>query len=140
MPDSLTGLLDPTRILFDLQQGNEIAQGFSGCMEPEEIARRVTNGLVEKFDCAFARIWVLEPDQTTLKLVASSGLYTHTNGSFARVPIGAYRTYAIAPLAPLALGGTGFTPAKVGGSGGQNDGICVSPMNVIPSSSLPILT
>ncbi len=96
MPDSVTGLLDPTRILFDLQQGNEIAQGFSGCMEPEEIARRVTDGLVEKFDCAFARIWVLEPDQTTLKLVASSGLYTHTNGSFARVPIGAYKVGKIA--------------------------------------------
>ncbi len=96
MPDSLTGLLDPTRILFDLQQGNEIAQGFSGCMEPEEIARRLTDGLVEKFDCAFARIWLLEPDQTTLKLVASSGLYTHTNGSFARVPIGAYKVGKIA--------------------------------------------
>ncbi len=68
MPDSVTGLLDPTRILFDLQQGNEIAQGFSGCMEPEEIARRVTDGLVKQFDCAFARIWLLEPDQTTLKL------------------------------------------------------------------------
>ena len=96
MPDSLTGLLDPTRILFDLQQGNEIAQGFSGCMEPEEIARRVTDGLVKQFDCAFARIWLLEPDQTTLKLVASSGLYTHTNGSFARVPIGAYKVGKIA--------------------------------------------
>lgn len=96
MPDSLTGLLDPTRILYDLQQGNEIAQGFSGCMEPEEIARRVTDGLVEKFDCAFARIWLLDPDQTTLKLVASSGLYTHTNGSFARIPMGAYKVGKIA--------------------------------------------
>lgn len=62
MPNSLTGLLDPTRLLFDLQQGNEIAQGFSGGMEPEEIARRVTNGLVEKFDCAFARILCVCPD------------------------------------------------------------------------------
>lgn len=96
MPDPLTGLLDPTRILFDLQQGNEIAQGFSGCMEPEEIARWVTDGLVEKFDCAFARIWLLEPDQTNLKLVASSGLYTHTDGSFARVPMGAYKVGKIA--------------------------------------------
>lgn len=97
MPDQLTGLIEPTqRILFDLQQGNEIAQGFSGCMEPEKIARQVTDGLVEKFDCAFARIWLLESDQTTLKLVASSGLYTHTNGSFARVPLGAYKVGKIA--------------------------------------------
>lgn len=96
MPDSLTELLDPTRILFDLHQGNEIAQDLTGCMEPEKIARRVTNGLVEKFDCAFARIWLLEPDQTILKLVASSGLYTHTNGSFARIPMGAFKVGKIA--------------------------------------------
>ncbi len=31
------------------------------------------------------------------------------------------------PPSPPNLGGTGFTPPKVGGSGGQNDGICVSP-------------
>lgn len=96
MSDSLPGLLDPTRILLDLQQGNEIAQCFSGCLEPEEIARRVTDGLVEKFDCAFARLWLLEPDPPTLKLVASSGMYTHTNGSFARVPMGAYKVGKIA--------------------------------------------
>ena len=96
MPDSLPGLLDPTRILLDLQQGNEIAQCFSGCLEPEEIARRVTDGLVEKFNCAFARLWLLEPDPPTLKLVASSGMYTHTNGSFARVPMGAYKVGKIA--------------------------------------------
>ncbi|CAA9276742.1 putative protein kinase [uncultured Coleofasciculus sp.] len=96
MADPLTELLDPTRILFDLQQGNEIAQGFSGCMEPEEIAHGVTDGLVEKFDCALARVWLLEPDQKSLKLVASSGLYTHTNGSFARIPLGAYKVGKIA--------------------------------------------
>lgn len=96
MPDPLTRLLDPTRVLFDLQQANEIAQRFSGCLDPEEIAHRATNGLVEKFDCAFARIWLLEPDRTTLKLVASAGMYTHTNGSFARVPLGAYKVGKIA--------------------------------------------
>ncbi len=96
MPDLSTGLLDPTRILFDLQQGNEIAQRLAGCLEPEEIARRVTDGLVEKFDCAFARLWLLEPDQTALKLVASSGMYTNTNGFFGRVPMGAYKVGKIA--------------------------------------------
>lgn len=96
MPDPLTELLDPTRILFDLQLGNEISQGLHGCMQPEGIARWVTNGLVEKFDCALARIWLLEPDQTTLKLIASSGLYTHVNGSFARIPLGAYKVGKIA--------------------------------------------
>ena len=61
MPDPLIERLDAARILFDLQQGNEIAQGFSGCLEPEEIARRVAKGLLEKFDFALARIWLLEP-------------------------------------------------------------------------------
>ncbi len=96
MPDLLGELLNPTRILLDLQQSNEIAQSLAGCSEPEEIARRVTQGLVEKFDCAFARLWLLEPDRASLKLVASSGLYTRTDGSFARVPMGAYKVGKIA--------------------------------------------
>ncbi|MBW4441186.1 MAG: GAF domain-containing protein [Plectolyngbya sp. WJT66-NPBG17] len=87
---------DSTRILFNLHQVNEIAQGFSGCLMPEEIARSVTSGLVEKFAGAMARLWLLEPDQTTLKLVASSGLSTRTDGRFGRVPIGAYKVGKIA--------------------------------------------
>jgi GAF domain-containing protein/DNA-binding CsgD family transcriptional regulator len=96
MIDSIAELLDPTRLLFDLQRGNEIAQRFSGCLAPEEIANHVTDGLVETFGSAFARIWLLEPDQTTLKLVASSGMYTHINGAFARVTMGAYKVGKIA--------------------------------------------
>ncbi len=89
-------LLDPTRLLFDLQRGNEIAQRFSGCLVPEQIAKHVTDGLVETFGVAFARVWLLEPDQAALKLVASSGMYTHINGAFARVPMGAYKVGKIA--------------------------------------------
>ncbi|MCY7320845.1 MAG: LuxR C-terminal-related transcriptional regulator [Phormidesmis sp. CAN_BIN36] len=105
MPDSiaevgkvarLTELFDPTRLLFDLQRGNEIAQRFSGCLEPEKIAKQVTDGLVETFGGAFARVWLLEPDQAVLKLVASSGMYTHVDGSFARVAMGTYKVGKIA--------------------------------------------
>ncbi len=84
------------RLLLDLQRVNKIAQRLSGCLETETVARFVTDGLVDQFGCAFARIWVVEPDQTALRLVASSGLYTHTNGSFARVPMGAYKVGKIA--------------------------------------------
>ncbi len=63
---------------------------------PEDIAKHVTDGLVETFGGAFARIWLLDPDQATLKLVASSGMYTHLNGSFASVPMGAYKVGKIA--------------------------------------------
>lgn len=96
MSDPTTELLDSTRLLFELHQGSEIAQSFSGCLEPEAIACQTTDGLVEKFDCAFARIWLLEPDEATLKLVASSGMYTHKNGSFAKIPMGAYKVGKIA--------------------------------------------
>ena len=90
------GLLDSTRVLLDLQQANEIAQSFSGCLEPEPIACCVAQGLVDRFRCAFARIWLLEPDQTMLRLVASAGMYTRTDGFFGRVPMGAYKVGKIA--------------------------------------------
>ena len=96
MSDLQSGVLDSTRILFDLQQVNEIMRCFSSCLEIEEIAHLVTNSLVEKFSCALARLWLVEPDRTTLKLVASAGMYTHTNGSFACVPMGAFKVGKIA--------------------------------------------
>lgn len=96
MSEPIPELLDSARLLFDLQRGNEIAQSCSGCLAPEVIARRVTDGLVEKFDCALARIWLVEADQTAVRLVASSGMYTHINGSFARVQMGAYKVGKIA--------------------------------------------
>lgn len=85
-----------TKLLIDLQHVNSIANSLSDCLDPEAIARRVTDGLVEKFGCVFARIWLMEADRTALKLVASSGLYTRTNGFFARVQIGAFKVGKIA--------------------------------------------
>jgi len=96
VPEPTSGFLDSTRLLFDLQQGNEIARSLSGCLEPEAIARRVTDGMVAEFGCAFARIWLVEPDRTELSLVASSGMYTRIDGSFARVPMGAFKVGKIA--------------------------------------------
>lgn len=96
MADPILELLDSTRLLFDLQRGNEIAQRLGGSLEPEAIARHVTEGLVAKFNCAFARIWLVEPDRTALRLVASSGMYTHTDGFFSRVPMGAFKVGKIA--------------------------------------------
>lgn len=96
MVDLAAPLLDSTRLLFELQHVNEIARTISGCLEPEAIAHHVTEALIQQFDCVFARIWLVEPDQAHLRLVASSGLYTHTNGSFARVPMGAYKVGKIA--------------------------------------------
>jgi DNA-binding CsgD family transcriptional regulator len=88
--------VDGARLLIDLQQVNSIVNSFSGCLEPAEIASKVTDGLVEKFGCVFARIWLMEPDRTALKLVASAGLYQRIDGFFARVPIGAFKVGKIA--------------------------------------------
>jgi DNA-binding CsgD family transcriptional regulator len=89
-------LLDSTRLLFDLQRVSTISQTISGCLNPETIAQRITHALVEQFDCAFARIWLVNPDRTALRLVASAGMYSHINGSFAHVPMGAYKVGKIA--------------------------------------------
>lgn len=89
-------MLNSVQLLFDLQDVNAIGQSISGCLDPEDIARRVTEALVERFKCAFARLWLTDTDQQALTLVASAGLYTHTNGSFAHVPMGAYKVGKIA--------------------------------------------
>lgn len=84
------------RLLVDLQRVSELVQSFSGGLEPETIAKRATDGLIEKFDCAFARIWLMEPNTTSLKLVASSGMYTNTDGFFGNVPLGSFKVGKIA--------------------------------------------
>ncbi|MBE9028823.1 GAF domain-containing protein [filamentous cyanobacterium LEGE 11480] len=89
-------MLNSARLLCDFQQVNKIGQSISGCFDPGVIAHRVTDALVEQFDCAFARMWLINPDQRSLTLVASSGLYTHLNGAFAQVPMGAYKVGKIA--------------------------------------------
>lgn len=87
---------NPTRLLFELQNIDQLIQSLSGSLEPAAIATRITDGLVAKFDCCFARIWLVEPDFTQLRLVASSGMYTRLDGDFARVPMGAYKVGKIA--------------------------------------------
>jgi DNA-binding CsgD family transcriptional regulator len=94
--DSGFGMVDSTRLLVDLQQVDGIVKNFSGCLDPIEIARTVTDGLIEKFGCIFARIWLMEADGSALQLVASAGLSQRTNGFFGRVPIGAYKVGKIA--------------------------------------------
>ena len=89
-------MLDDTKLVWDLQRVNQIAQSFSTSLDLKEIACLATDGLVKYFDCAFARIWLLEPDAKILQLVASSGLYTRTDGSFSRIPMGEFKIGKIA--------------------------------------------
>ncbi|WP_373540239.1 LuxR C-terminal-related transcriptional regulator [Chamaesiphon sp.] len=96
MSESGFDTIDGAKLLVDLQQVKAIVNSCSGCLEPAEIAHTVTVGLVERFGCVFARIWLMEPDRTALKLVASSGLYDRIDGFFARVPVGAFKVGKIA--------------------------------------------
>lgn len=89
-------MLDDTRLVWDLQRANQIAQSFSTSLNLDDIARLATDGLVKQFDCAFVRIWLVEPDRKLLRLAASSGLYTHTDGSFSRIPMGEFKIGGIA--------------------------------------------
>ena len=89
-------MLDDTKLVWDLQRVNQIAQSFSTTLDLAEIAGLATAGLVKYFDCTFARIWLVEPDRKLLRLVASSGLYTRTDGSFSRIPMGAFKIGGIA--------------------------------------------
>lgn len=88
--------LNASRLLFDLKRCGELMQRFSGCLDSAQIAACITDGLVEQFGFAFSRIWIVAPDRKTLKLTASSGLYTRLDGSFATVPMGAFKVGKIA--------------------------------------------
>ena len=89
-------LIDSTRLLFELQNVNCLNQSLTGCLEQRAIAATITDGLVDKFDCAFARIWLVNKERTALTLIASSGLYTRLDGDFAKVPMGSYKVGKIA--------------------------------------------
>jgi DNA-binding CsgD family transcriptional regulator len=89
-------VLNSARLIFDLQRVNKVIQNISGCLDPERVAREITEALVREFNCAFTRIWLTEPDQQSLCLVASSGLYERIDGDFARVAMGAYKVGKIA--------------------------------------------
>jgi DNA-binding NarL/FixJ family response regulator len=88
--------IDSAKLLIELQKIEGLNQSLSGCLEPSAIAAKITDGLVDKFNCAFARIWLVEREHNALKLIASSGLYTRLNGDFATVAMGAYKVGKIA--------------------------------------------
>lgn len=88
--------LDSAKLLFDLKRCGKLVQSFSHHLTVEAIAATVTDGLVAQFGCIFARLWTTTPDRTALNLVASSGLHTHIDGSFASVPMGAFKVGKIA--------------------------------------------
>src|SRR5215831_3301933 len=77
----------------------------------EEVLSLITQGLIDELGAAFARIWLMGPGDlcddcfkanlcsnrsSCLHLMASSGLSTHLNGEYRRIPIGVLKIGQIA--------------------------------------------
>jgi PAS domain S-box-containing protein len=58
--------------------------------------QRCAEALVQHADAAFARIWTLEAGQDVLELVASAGMYTRIDGTYARIPLSGLKIGRIA--------------------------------------------
>jgi hypothetical protein len=83
----------------DLRLGDALARvslRMTSELDPTEVLRAVVAGLEGELDAALARIWLLEPGASTLRLVASAGLSTSTQGTHAEVAVGALKIGAIA--------------------------------------------
>ncbi len=64
--------------------------------ETSQVLQSCVEAIVRHLDAAFARIWLLNEADQVLELCASAGLYTHTNGLHARVPVGQLKIGLIA--------------------------------------------
>lgn len=90
---------------------DEINQSLMQSRSIEDLAKTITDALVQKFGAFFARLWLKRPgdrcatcalashcpnkDQC-LHLISSSGFYTHIDGGHQRVPLGAFKIGLIA--------------------------------------------
>src|SRR4030095_8888224 len=66
----------------------DVSSAFSQPAGLAEILRGCTEAIVRHLDAAFARIWTLSEDESTLELQASAGIYTRLDGSYRRIPVG----------------------------------------------------
>ncbi|HMG33096.1 MAG TPA: PAS domain-containing protein [Blastocatellia bacterium] len=66
----------------------DVSAAFSKPTHLREILRGCAEAIVHHFDAAFARIWMLNKDESMLELQASAGMYTRLDGSYSRIPVG----------------------------------------------------
>src|ERR1700722_10852533 len=69
---------------------------MTSTLELDAVLASVTHGLVEDLGVALARVWLLEPGDTSMTLRASSGLSARLDGTYGRVPLGARKIGRIA--------------------------------------------
>ncbi|MDQ3253706.1 MAG: PAS domain S-box protein, partial [Acidobacteriota bacterium] len=78
--------------MMDADVGLALVQGDS----LRDMLRRCAEVIVRHLDAAFARIWTLNKEDNVLELQVSAGMYTHTDGSHGRVPVGKFKIGRIA--------------------------------------------
>lgn len=85
--------LEQTRLLaLDAEVGRILNRDD----EFQALLQGCTEALVRHLDAAFARIWILNPNEQMLELQASAGMYTHLNGRHSRVAVGQFKIGNIA--------------------------------------------
>src|SRR5580704_16239714 len=73
---------------------DRVALRMTSTLDLEAVLEAVTQGLVEELDVTLARVWLAETTddgERTLHLRASSGLSVRLDGTYSRVPLGAFK-------------------------------------------------
>ena len=78
------------------------------------VLQECCESLVRHLKVAFARAWVISPDDTTLLLRASAGLYTHLDGAHGAVPVGQFKIGRIAATRQAHLSNEVATDSQIG--------------------------
>ena len=86
-------LLERSRLL---SLDADIGHALSHDQPLPRLLQGCTEALVRHLNARVARIWTLNTTTQVLELQASAGLYTHVNGSHARIPVGQLKIGKIA--------------------------------------------
>ena len=84
---------EKTRIL---KFRSEIDSTIAKSNNLQQMLQRCTEIIVSYLGVAFARIWTHNPQEKLLYLQSSAGMYTHTDGSHSRIPVGKFKIGLIA--------------------------------------------
>jgi PAS domain S-box-containing protein len=74
----------------------EVSAALAGGGTLPDILQWCVEAMVTYLSAAFARVWILNEEEDVLELLASAGLYTRTDGTHSRVPVGSFKIGLIA--------------------------------------------
>ncbi|MBV9770040.1 MAG: CHASE3 domain-containing protein [Bryobacterales bacterium] len=94
--------------------GADVGAALTKMSDLPPALQHCAQAVVDHLDAAFARIWTVSETEDVLELQASAGMYTHLNGSHARVPVGALKIGLIAQERRAHLTNDVATDSRVG--------------------------